>query len=76
MNEQTKQTWTFFGHWENDRLVVEYSIPGEHEDLRRDYGYWEQGLWADSGTGATEDEARTEIVGQYEDDLHAGDDED
>lgn len=64
--EPVKQTWTFVGHWEEDRIVVEYVLPGEVEDLREDTGYWEQGLWAASGTGTTVEETQARVVGEYE----------
>lgn len=58
--------WTFFGHWERDRIVVEYSVPGDVADDRVDTGQWEQGLWAASGAGETEAEARARVVAEYE----------
>lgn len=64
MTEQ--QTWTFFGHWEEDRIVVEYVLPGIEEDERIDVGYWEQGLWAASGSGATMAEAQAAVIAEYE----------
>jgi hypothetical protein len=60
-------TWTFFGHWEDDRVVVEYSMPGVVEDQRQDLGFWPQGLWAASGSGPTQDQARASTVAEYED---------
>jgi hypothetical protein len=59
-------TWTFFGHWDNDRIVVEYVVDGEVNDQRRDSGYWEEGLWCDSATADTEDEALAQLRDQYE----------
>lgn len=67
-----QQTWTFFGHWEGSRIVVEYYVPGEVEDPRVDTGYWDEGLWADSGTGATPEEAQAAVVAEYEQDLADG----
>jgi hypothetical protein len=64
----TEQTWTFVGHWENDRIVVEYAIPGNVEDERIDTGYWEQGLWAAPASGATIEEAQAAAIAEYEDD--------
>jgi hypothetical protein len=63
---ETMQTWTFFGHWENDRIVVETYVKGEVDDPRVDTGAHEQGLWAASGTGTTVDEARTSALGEYD----------
>lgn len=61
-----EKTWTFFGHWENSRIVVEYVEEGVHSDPRIDTGYWDQGLWADSGTGATLEEAEARAKAEYE----------
>lgn len=61
------QTWTFMGHWDNDRIVVEYAVAGEVDDLRVDTGRWDQGLWAASGTGATMAEAEANAKAEYED---------
>lgn len=65
-HHNVQYTWTFFGHWENDKIIVEYSAPGEIEDDRENDGTWEEGLWAASGTGATEAEARQNAVEEYE----------
>lgn len=70
------KTWTFVGHWENDRIVVEYIRPGEVVDDRDDTGFWEQGLWAASGTGATVEEAEANVIAEYEAPLHPDDDDD
>jgi hypothetical protein len=59
-------TWTFFGHWENDALAIEYTVEGVVEDLRVDTGYWEEGLWCDSATAETEDEALAALREEYE----------
>lgn len=60
------QTWTFVGHWENGSIVVEYVLNGEHLDEREDTGYWEEGLFAQSSSGRTQDEALAEIRAEYE----------
>jgi hypothetical protein len=70
MSDKTEQTWTFVGHWDEDRIVVEYVLPGEQEDQRIDTGFWEQGLWASSGTGATMEEAQASAVAEYEAEYH------
>ena len=62
------ETWTFVGHWEEDKIIVEYVLPGEVEDRRVDVGYWEQGLWAASGTGATLEETQAAVIKYYESD--------
>lgn len=67
------ETWTFFGHWEHDRVMVEYVLPGEQQDLREDAGYWEQGLWAASNSGATKETAQEEIVAKCEQEFLHGD---
>lgn len=61
-----KPTWTFVGHWENDRIVVEYVLPGDQQDVREDVGHWEQGLFAAPGTGATQEEALLMVRIEYE----------
>jgi hypothetical protein len=62
-----EQTWTFVGHWEDDRIVVEYVLPGQVEDDRIDTGYWEQGLWAASGTGTDMAVTQAAVIAEYED---------
>lgn len=71
-----QQTWTFVGHWENDRIEVEYVLPGDVEDERIDVGYWEQGLWASSGSGTDMKETQARVIAEYENELHGEDDED
>lgn len=62
-----ERTWTFFGHWDNDRIVVEWVEEGDGIwDQRDDDGRWEQGLWAASGTGETEAEAEANVKAEYE----------
>lgn len=59
--------WTFFGHWEDDRIVMDLVLPGEHEDTRQaDDEKWPEGLWCDTGRGADVDEARADAVAGYE----------
>jgi hypothetical protein len=60
------QTWTFVGHWEDSRIVVEYVLPGDVEDERIDTGYWDEGLWAASGSGETMESAQAATVAEYE----------
>ncbi len=67
-----QQTWTFFGHWKDDHIVVEYSEPGDVPDDRRDTGQWEQGLWAAAASGPDEATARTAALDEYEDDEEDG----
>lgn len=63
---EAQQTWTFVGHWEDDRIVIDYVLDGEQEDDREDVGEWEQGLWAASASGATIAEAEAAAVDEYE----------
>lgn len=65
-------TWTFAGHWENDRIVVEHIVPGEVEDDREDTGYWEQGLFAASASGTSQADAFDKVLDEYEAPLHPG----
>jgi hypothetical protein len=65
MGEQMR-TWTFYGHWDNDGIVVEYTRPGEHQDDRVDTGFWEQGLFAASASGRTKEEALGKLRAEYE----------
>lgn len=60
-----ERTWTFFGHWDNDVIHVEYFVPGEVADERVDTGYWEQGLWAAPGTGLTLEAAQAAVLAEY-----------
>jgi hypothetical protein len=69
------QTWTFFGHWDESRIVVEYILQGQVQDDREDDGYWDQGLWCDSGTGATLEEARRNAIAPYEAEIHGDEDD-
>lgn len=61
-----EQTWTFVGHWDNDRIVVEYVLDGDQEDTREDAGFWPQGLWAAAASGNTEEEAQARAIAEYE----------
>jgi hypothetical protein len=68
---QPEQTWTFVGHWENDRIVVEYILNGEQVDPREDTGYWEQGLFAEAESGFTQEDALDKLRAKYEEDDNA-----
>jgi hypothetical protein len=59
-------TWTFMGHWEGSKIVVEYAVPGDVQDERVDRGHWEGGLWAAPGGGATIEEAEANAKAEYE----------
>ena len=67
MSETAVNTWTIVGHWENSVIVVEYTLEGEHQDPRIDTGYWDEGLFAAPGQGATIDEAIAAVRAEYED---------
>ena len=70
-----EQTWTFVGHWDNDRIIVEYVLPGEVVDVREDTGFWEQGLWAASGTGTDQDATMADVIAEYEAEYNDDEDE-
>lgn len=61
------RTWTFFGHWDDGELVIDHAVEGDHEDVREDDGRYEGGLWADTGTGRTIEEAEADARSEYED---------
>ncbi len=65
-NDPAEQTWTFTGHWESGRIVVEYVLPGAVQDPREDTGYWDEGLFAAAGTGTTQEEALAAVRAEYE----------
>lgn len=61
-------TWTFCGHWDGDSIVIDYSLPGDVQDDRRDEGgQYPEGLWAAAASGATMEEAAKAAVAEYED---------
>lgn len=63
----TERTWTFFGHWDGDRLTVEFAEPGEVDDHRpADDATWPEGLWAAAASGRTQAEAQARAVAEYE----------
>lgn len=66
------QTWTFFGHWEGKRVVVESAKPGTWQDARDDDGRWPEGLWAAAASGTTFEEARAAAIAEYAPDQVAG----
>jgi hypothetical protein len=61
-----KRTYTFFGHWEDGKIVVTDVTDGVVMDDRHDDGRYEEGLWSASGTGRTETEAEAETISEYE----------
>ncbi|CPV67156.1 hypothetical protein [Mycobacteroides abscessus] len=63
-----QQTWTVFGHWEDDKIVVEDVLLGDHQDTRPESCKWDQGLFAASAAGRTKAEAIACIRAEYEDD--------
>ena len=55
------------GHWnDSDELELEYHVEGVVEDQRIDSGFWEGGLFAESGTGDTPEQVWAAIKKQYE----------
>lgn len=62
------QTWTFYGHWDQDELVIDHASLGSHEDVYPDQGLWDGGSFADTGTGCTLEEAEADLRAQYEGD--------
>lgn len=64
--EYHEQTWTFFGHWDCDELVMDAFVPGEFQDGREDDGTYEQGLFCDSASAATWQEAWQQLRDEYE----------
>lgn len=72
MSETALKTWTIVGHWENGAIVVEYVLEGEHQDPRIDTGYWDEGLFAAPGSGATMEEAIAAVRAEYEEDPDGG----
>lgn len=72
------KTMTFVGHWDNSEIVVEYVYDGERQDDRDNTKYWDEGLWCDWATGASEAEIAAQMYGEFEDCQHirfADDDE-
>jgi len=61
-----RPAWTFFGHWENERIVIDMHLPGVHEDTReQDDERWPEGLWCDTGHGDTVEEAEADAREGY-----------
>jgi hypothetical protein len=60
--------WTFCGHWDNGRIVVDDVLPGEVSDDRQDGGTWPKGLWAAAGSGTTVEEAQAAVIAAYQED--------
>lgn len=58
--------WTFCGHWDNDRIQVEYTVPGEVGDDRIETGHWAQGLWAAAASGPSIAAAEQVAIAEYE----------
>lgn len=69
--ELPERTWTFLGHWRNDRIVVTETVTGEVTDPREaDDRAYPEGLWAASGTGTDTYSVQAMVVGEYEGELH------
>ncbi|WP_132830680.1 hypothetical protein [Mycobacteroides abscessus] len=67
--------WTVIGHWENDRIVVEEVVPGEHDDHRPEDGTWDEGQFAASAEAKTVEEAIAAVRAEYEDHAIGAEDE-
>lgn len=59
-------TWTFCGHWDGSRVVIEYELPGEVADQRVDVGQHPEGLWASSYSAPTLELAQALAPLEYE----------
>lgn len=58
------------GHWsDSDELELEYYVEGAVQDDRVDTGYWQGGLFAESGSGDDPDTVWAEIKERYESEL-------
>lgn len=64
------QTWTFLGHWDNDRIVIEHILRGDVPDDRDDTGQWEQGLWSETATGTDLDTVKAAVINAAEAEHH------
>jgi len=58
------RTFTFFGHWQDDHIVVDYHVPGTVEDTRDD-DRWEQGLWSATASASTVERAQAAVLAPY-----------
>ncbi len=66
INRHPIKTWTFFGHWQDGKIVIEDTEEGTVRDLRQDNGEYPQGMWAAAGTGRTIEEAEANVRYEYE----------
>jgi hypothetical protein len=55
-----EKTFTCFGRWAGDELVIDYTVEGEVEDYRPEFVDGFQSFCA-SGVGATSEEAEQEV---------------
>lgn len=63
---ETPRPVTFFGHWDGDRAVVDYSVLGHADDDREEDGEYPDGLWSAVGSGTTIEQAQADVVGELE----------
>lgn len=68
--EADTPTFTWFGHWDEDELVLEYAVAGDIEDDRPDFDEEGYQAFAASGTGATAQLAMLAVLGEYAPDQH------
>lgn len=50
-------------------IPADFEVRPLTQDQRVDVGYWEGGLWADSGSGTTMAEAQASAIAPYLEDL-------
>jgi hypothetical protein len=58
--------WTFFGHWEDGKVIIEYVENGVSVDDRDEDFEHEEGLFSATGHGRTVDEAERAVRAEYE----------
>lgn len=54
------------GHWDNDEIVVEHIVEGDHQDKWIDTGFWEEGLFTAPAQGETVEQAEAALRAEYE----------
>lgn len=66
VSDGQEKTFTAFGVWdEDDRLVIDWVLPGDHEDHRPEFVTGGQS-WCASTTATTEAEARAQLLNEYD----------
>lgn len=54
------------GHWQNDSIIIDYIADGDVQDDREDDGQWDEGLWAEAGTGTDMVAVMAAVIAPYE----------